>query len=34
MAVWLRTVRQHQKGIVERFGKYKRTLEPGLYYIV
>ncbi|MFC1925806.1 SPFH domain-containing protein [Chloroflexota bacterium] len=33
MAVWLSTVRQHQRGIVERFGKFKRVLDPGLYYV-
>ena len=33
MAVWLKTIQQHERGIVERFGKFKRILEPGLYYI-
>src|SRR4030042_1432103 len=34
MAVWLRTIHQHERGIVERFGKFKNILEPGLYYIL
>jgi len=33
MPAWLRVVQQHQRGIVERFGKFKRVLEPGLYYV-
>ena len=33
MPAWLRIVQQHERGIVERFGKFKRVLEPGLYYI-
>ena len=28
------TVRQYEKGIVERFGKYKEILDPGLRFIV
>ncbi len=28
------TVRQSEKGIVERFGQYKETLDPGLRFIV
>ena len=28
------TVRQYEKGIVERFGQYKETLDPGLRFIV
>ena len=28
------TVRQYERGIVERFGKYKETLDPGLRFIV
>ena len=28
------TVRQYEKGIVERFGKYKEMLDPGLRFIV
>jgi len=32
MSVWLNVVQQHQRGIVERFGKFKGVLEPGLYY--
>ena len=33
MPAWLKIVQQHERGIVERFGKFKRILEPGLYYI-
>ena len=32
MPSWLRVIQQHQRGIVERFGKFQRVLEPGLYY--
>src|SRR3989304_826992 len=28
------TIRQAEKGIVERFGKYKETLDPGLRFLV
>lgn len=28
------TIRQAQKGIVERFGRYKETLDPGLRFLV
>ena len=28
------TVKQYEKGIVERFGQYKETLDPGLRFIV
>jgi regulator of protease activity HflC (stomatin/prohibitin superfamily) len=27
-------IRQYQRGLVERFGKYKQTLDPGLHFIV
>ena len=30
----LKIVRQHEQGLVERFGKYKETLDPGLQLIV
>ena len=33
MITWLRTIRQHERGIVERFGKFKKVLDPGLYYL-
>ena len=32
MAVWLSIIRQHQRGIAERFGKFKAVLEPGIHY--
>lgn len=32
MPAWLTIIQQHQRGIAERFGKFKRVLEPGLYY--
>ncbi len=32
MPAWLVTVSQHQRGIAERFGKFKKVLEPGLHY--
>ena len=28
------TIRQAEKGIVERFGRYKETLDPGLRFLV
>jgi regulator of protease activity HflC (stomatin/prohibitin superfamily) len=28
------TIRQYQRGIVERFGRYRTTLEPGLRFII
>jgi regulator of protease activity HflC (stomatin/prohibitin superfamily) len=28
------TIRQAQKGLVERFGRYKETLDPGLRFLV
>ena len=30
----VRIVRPYQKGVVERFGKYKRTAQPGLNWII
>ncbi len=30
----LKIVRQHEQGLVERFGKYRETLDPGLQLIV
>ena len=33
-ALGLKIVRQHEQGLVERFGKYKETLDPGLHLIV
>ena len=32
MAAWLKIIHQHERGIAERFGEFKRVLEPGLYY--
>jgi len=32
MAAWLKIIQQHERGIAERFGEFKRVLEPGLYY--
>ncbi len=32
MPAWLTIIQQHQRGIAERFGKFKRVLEPGLFY--
>ncbi|MFC2017966.1 SPFH domain-containing protein [Chloroflexota bacterium] len=32
MATWRATVQQNERGIVERFGKFKSVLEPGLHY--
>jgi len=29
----IKLVRQHEKGLVERFGRYARTVEPGLNFI-
>lgn len=29
----LRTVRQHEKGLVESLGRYKKTFEPGLRFV-
>ncbi|UCB43002.1 MAG: SPFH/Band 7/PHB domain protein [Dehalococcoidales bacterium] len=29
----LTTVRQHERGVVERLGRYKETLEPGLHFL-
>lgn len=34
LASGLRIVRPVEKGLVERFGKYKRTAEQGLHYII
>lgn len=34
VALGLKIVRQHEQGLVERFGKYKETLDPGLQLIV
>ena len=33
-ALGLKIVRQHEQGLVERFGKYRETLDPGLHLIV
>jgi len=33
-ATALRIVRQYEKGLVERFGRYQRTIEPGLNFII
>ncbi len=30
----LKIVRQHEAGLIERFGKYRETLDPGLHLIV
>ena len=34
IAIGIRTVNQRQKGLIERFGKYKKTANPGLHWIV
>ncbi len=34
VALGLKIVNQHEQGLVERFGKYKDTLDPGLHVIV
>ena len=34
VAAGLKIVSQYEKGLVERFGKYERTVEPGLRWIV
>ena len=33
-ALGLKIVKQHEQGLVERFGKYRETLDPGLHLIV
>lgn len=33
-AVAVRIVRPYERGVIERFGKYQRTLESGLHFIV
>lgn len=33
-AAALRIVRQYEKGLVERFGRYAKTIEPGLNFII
>jgi regulator of protease activity HflC (stomatin/prohibitin superfamily) len=33
-ALGLKIVRQYEQGLVERFGKYRETLDPGLHLIV
>lgn len=33
MAIWRTIINQNERGIVERFGKFKRILEPGLNYV-
>ena len=30
----LRIIRQYEKGLVERFGRYAKTIEPGLNFII
>ena len=34
VALGLKIVRQHEQGLVERFGKYQQTLDPGLQLII
>ena len=30
----LKIVRQYEKGLVERFGRFKRAIDPGLNFII
>ena len=32
--IGLRTIRPREKGLIERFGKYKKTAEQGLHWII
>ena len=34
VALGLKIVRQHESGIIERFGKYRETVTPGLHVII
>lgn len=34
MTMGFRTVNQRQKGLIERFGKYRKTANPGLHWII
>jgi len=34
LTMGLRTVNQRQKGLIERFGKYRKTANPGLHWII
>ena len=33
-AAAIKIVRQYEKGLVERFGRYSRTIDPGLNFII
>src|SRR3970040_1245302 len=34
VAMAIKIVQQHEQGLVERFGRYRKTLDPGFHMIV